>query len=325
MKSVATQETTSISGSNITQFRKCPLCDGNDSTIEYKDKLPAETLNFAEIEKSWVTSFKYRTYFTYNRCCKCGMLYSPIYFNDSTLARLYKNMPENNQGIPSDSLIKTQECYFNFLEKKVSLTGNYLEIGPDVGHFTKICSQIGNFKNVWLYEPNVNTHDALKKSVKAETICISTNMSDFSQIPDQSLSLAIMIHVLDHVIEPTKTILEIHKKLRANGAVLIVTHDEKSLLTRVLGTKWPPFCLQHPHLFNTQTISKMLKVCGLENISTYKTPNYFPVTHLLRHFVNLIGISPDLIPKLSKPQIPLMLGNIATIGFKSCNELKAHL
>ena len=106
----------------------------------------------------------------------------------------------------------------------------------------------------------------------------------------------------------------IKKKLAPGAILLFITHDEHSLLAKVTQKKWPPYCLQHPQLFNSQSIHSLLEKAGLTMLTCEKTYNYFPVTYLMKHFLYLLGIKNMRLPKLEKIQIGLKLGNIATIA-----------
>ena len=45
-------------------------------------------------------------------------------------------------------------------------------------------------------------------------------------------------------------------KLKKGGFIYGVVHDEKSVMAKILGNRWPAYRLQHPHLFNPTTINK---------------------------------------------------------------------
>jgi hypothetical protein len=103
-------------------------------------------------------------------------------------------------------------------------------------------------------------------------------------------------------------------KLKAGGRVLIVTHDEHSFLARVLGRRWPAFCLQHPHLFNSESTEKFLRSCGLKTVASAKTVNYFPALYLAKHLLYALGIRAASRLPGGGPALGLRLGNRATIA-----------
>jgi hypothetical protein len=226
-------------------------------------------------------------------------------------------MPDNTANQNKSMLDKTQNAYFKFLKKQLPvLEGNYLEIGPDIGAFTKNCEHESQFKHIYLVEPNKNVHSELKASTGKIPNTISTDLFDLSHIPDQSITVCVMIHVLDHMINPLEMMHLIGKKLVKNGKVVIVTHDEKSFLAKMLKTRWPGFCLQHPHLFNVETTRDFLNRSSFSVINTEKTLNYFPIFYLLKHLFYALTKKKINIPNFDTFTIPLKLGNIITIAQK---------
>ena len=92
----------------------------------------------------------------------------------------------------------------------------------------------GDFGHFWLFEPNLAIHDALRVAVDGGPATLLADMDDLSPVPDGSVGLAVMIHVLDHLLDPLETLSQLRAKLRPGGGLMIVTHNERSLLRRVL-------------------------------------------------------------------------------------------
>ena len=55
--------------------------------------------------------------------------------------------------------------YFRELRKVAALDGQFLEIGADIGLFARNCVENGSFERFWMFEPNVDAHDALRKAL----------------------------------------------------------------------------------------------------------------------------------------------------------------
>ncbi len=243
--------------------RNCPCCDSKNSKIEVSSEKKAEETSFEVLKNSWLGfSFKEPLFFSYFRCADCGVLFNKKFFSSKKLAELYASMPDNTGGQGLGNISKTQRSYFNFLKKQNFAKGDYLELGPDIGLFSRNVINHGGFEKYYFIEPNRAVHPQLKKVLGNKTAFISTDIFNLESIPNNSLSLVVLIHVLDHLIQPKEMIEAINQKMVKGGIILIVTHDEKSLLTKILKKKWPPFCLQHPQLFNVKTIKKLLSNCG---------------------------------------------------------------
>lgn len=275
---------------------------------------PAEELDFSSLQEGWRGFFRKKIFLTYHRCTNCGQLYSPSYFTDDALAELYGSMPDNTAGLNDAYLVKTQKGYFDLLLRHPIARGDYFELGPDIGLLTQFAAKQMKDSKLWLYEPNVVVHPRLVGRTAGCAYEIRTEMKDFSAVPDGSIAICVMIHVLDHLPDALAAMSQLARKLRPDGLVLIVTHDERSLLAKLLGPRWPAYCLQHPHLFNRESTRKFLDQCGLEVIETVKTINYFPVFYLFRHLCYAMGF--HFVRRWSGNSFVLSvkLGNIATIA-----------
>jgi len=294
--------------------RKCPICKSGDAKKEISLLKNAIDSSFADLKECWNGLFKEKIIFDYNRCLKCGVLYCPTFFNDKHLVDLYNQMPANMEEVPLSALIKTQGGYFTFLKKNSKLTGDFMEIGPDIGLFTDFAVKKGNYKKFWLFEPNISVKDTLQSVVSDKNFSIIHEMEDFSKVPDNSVDAIVIIHVMDHLLDPTSYLKSLKKKIKSDGSLLIVTHNEKSLLRYIFKEKWPAFCLQHPQLYNLETTSKLLDETGFECVKQGRTQNYFKISFLIKHVLWALGIKINFVPDFFGITIGLKLGNIITIA-----------
>jgi hypothetical protein len=274
----------------------------------------AEDLNYDTLVPYWNGFFKDKIYFSYARCGGCGLLFAPIFYTPDQLTALYGQMPPNMDLVPKSALVRTQEGYFEELKNHSNLKNNYIEIGPDIGIFTENCSREGKFNHYWLCEPNKEVAHALAQSVGANPFTIIEDMFGFSKIPDQSSGVAVMVQVLDHLLDPVATLSELRTKLLPEAKILIVTHNEQSLLRKIVQWRWPAFCLQHPQIYNPKSITKLMDKAGYKIDSIKKTKNYFEVSFLIKHLLWAFGLKVKTIPSIFNFTIGLELGNIITIA-----------
>ncbi len=296
--------------------RACPCCQRSDllKNDQIKSEMPAENLTFEEVKNTWQHFFKLKTFFTYHRCSSCGQLYSPIFFDSVQLSSLYSRMSDNTAHLPAAIVSKTQQHYFTLLKSFGALKGTYLEFGPDIGLLTQACVQGGEFNRLILIEPNLGVHDTLAKVSAGMDCQIHADIDAYRNVADGSVDTIAMIHVLDHLLEPAKILKTLRQKLKIGGKLFIVTHDESSLMARILGSRWPAYCLQHPQLYNPNSISNSLAAEGFKILGVKKTYNYFPVTYLLKHLFWALKIGQVRLPDCYWLTLPLKLGNIATVA-----------
>lgn len=305
------------------QHRACPACGSRKSQDEVRSLRRAETLGFDTLRPFWTGLLKEKPFFTYHRCADCGLLFNPVYFHDHQLATLYAEMAPNMELVSNDAIVATQRGYFKRAAEATRLDGGYLEIGPDAGHIVVEAARAGTFNHFWLFEPNRAVHGQLREAAGGRPATLSSGMDDLSSVPDGSIGLAVMIHVLDHMLEPLAMLEQVRKKLRPGGAALIVTHNERSLLRWITGVRWPPFCLQHPELYNPRTMRRLLRRAGFHDIAVERSLNYFPIDFLARAAAWTIGVRLRRIP-LPRKTIGLRLGNMLTLARAPHHAAAAH-
>ena len=297
----------------------CPCCGAPaaDAKPRVASSPPAETLS-ADRHGAFVSGYTHaRVFFTYFECSKCSALFCRTYYRQGQLDGLYGRQAENMVSVPLPARRRTQESYARLLRRHSRMEGHFLEIGPDIGLFASSFAKNGSFDHFWLYEPNREVHQSLADNFRGLSFTINAGSFRASQVPAQSVSTAVMIHVLDHLLRPKEFLHEVRASLEPRGVVLIVTHDCASGLARMLGRRWPPYTLQHPQLFSRRSLATLLQASGFDVVESIKTTNYFPLAFLMRAALAVFGLPERLIPTAESPLIGLKLGNIGTIARKS--------
>lgn len=299
----------------MTQYlaRHCPSCGSDRPIAEVRSDPKAEALPLDKVAPYWSGLFKEKVFFSYDRCGDCGLLYAPTYFKAEQLGELYAAMAPNMDLVPDRSLEETQAGYWAAAKVAGAIHGGYLEIGPDIGYIVRRAVDEGAFDHFWLFEPNVAVHAQLTSAASSAAHTISAAMDDLSEVPDGSIGLAVMVHVLDHVLEPTATLERVRAKLRPDGLLIIVTHNERSLLRKLMGLRWPPFCLQHPEIYNPASITGLLRKSGYTDVQVKGSKNVFPLPFMAQQAAYAVGIN---LKKVPLPNIPigLKLGNMITLA-----------
>ncbi len=276
---------------------------------------PAESLNWRDLCSDWTGYFKEKTFFTYQRCGECGQLYNAAYLTDRALDELYAQMPNNTAGLDEGTLTRAQEGYYRFAASAGPLRGDFLELGPDIGLLTQFAARdLPAGAKLWLYEPNMAVHGKLATRAPGLDCRIRTELTDFSAVPDGTVGLCVLVHVMDHLAHPREVVSQLARKLRPDGRLLVVTHDERSLLPRILGRRWLAYCMQHPQLYNRSSTRRFLRECGLEVVETRKSVNYMPVLYLLKHLLYALGLRSAASWRARSFVVPLRLGNIMTLA-----------
>ena len=307
-----------VSIGDYLRIESCPCCGAPAASARpsVASSPPAETLSPDQHGQFLSGYTDKRVFFTYFECPNCSAKFCPTYYRQSQLDGLYGRQAENMVSVPLAARKRTQDDYIRLLRRHSRMAGNFLEIGPDIGLFASEFAKVGSFDHFWLYEPNREVHQSLADNFGGRSHTISAEIFRASDVPLQSVSTAVMIHVLDHLLQPADFLREIRTSLEPGGIIFIVTHDCASMLARMLGRRWPPYTLQHPQLYSQRSIATLLQTSGFEVVESIKTTNYFPLPFLLRAGLTVFGLPERLVPEGTAPLLGLKLGNIGTIARK---------
>jgi SAM-dependent methyltransferase len=300
--------------------RSCPTCGAAPTagTWQLAATPPAESLPFDDLRACWRGFFRERKpFFTYQQCAACGQVYSPRYFTPAQLDELYGQMDDNTGGQDESLLVRAQRGYWQLLTHDARIVpGDYLELGPDIGLFTREALAEPALGKFWLVEPNRAVHPVLDQLAGAKPHELVGDLARIEDIPDGTLALAVAIHVLDHLLEPQALLEQVARKLKPGGVLFAVTHSQRSLVARIFGARWPAYCLQHPQLYAPATLRQSFERAGLRDVRVARTTNYFPVAYLAQHGLFAAGLGRHTIPLPASWVAGLKLGNIGAVGIK---------
>jgi methyltransferase family protein len=295
---------------------QCPCCQTCPSGGErlVVSSPPAESLAPAQHGAFLSGYSSQRVFFTYVCCGECGARYCPIYYNPEQLGSLYSQQAENMASVPLEARYRAQQRYADLLMKHSTGSGSFLEIGADIGLLARCCAAAADFDRIWLFEPNLSVHPEIDARLAGFPYVVQAEWSKC--IPAETVSTAAMIHVVDHLVDPAATLLNIREALQPNGILLMVTHNVESLLAKLLGRLWPPYTLQHPQLYSPKSITRLVGRLGFEVLEIVDAINYFPASHLLNGALSILGLPkpPWVFPRQI---VPVRLGNMAVVVRRS--------
>lgn len=300
--------------------RKCPGCGSSVRTAaSISSRPPAEDLPFDEVLRQWDKTIREeKSFFSYRRCGECGLLHCPVYPDDGQLRSLYGSMKPNMSELPESSLRRTQSGYLRTLFRHSPPPGDMIEVGPDRGFLAHaaVATLPVSPRRFRFIEPNRAVHDDLRASVAPLPCDISVDLDRFDHIPDDSAGFAMMVHVLDHLLDPIGHLREIHRCLVPGGLIGIVVHDERSLLARLIGARHPIYCPYHPQLFNPTTLAAMLRRAGFDVLEVAKTRNHYPLRDVVETGFSRFGLGRLPVPIPRRIVLPMPLGNIQATARK---------
>jgi SAM-dependent methyltransferase len=239
------------------------------------------------------------------------------YPDEIALAELYKSMPPNmEEAIDENDQLSNQHGYASQIID--ALRQNHqscldqirlLELGADRGLLAKaLCESVGHkLRKTVAIEPNQEVWTSLKAALQessreSQAYCSMEEMLSAKPNTLEKFDIIAAVHVLDHTYDPVKTLNELKPQLSEHGIIYIVVHNPNSTVARLLGSRWPAFCAQHPQLFTPLSICQIAKNLGFKVIRQGRTRNNFSLA-LLTEF---LGIK---IPRASQVKLRAPLGN----------------
>jgi hypothetical protein len=81
-----------------------------------------------------------------------------------------------------------------------------------------------------------------------------------------------------------------------------------------MGPKWPPFCLQHPQLFNPQTQKKLFAKSGWELLEVKRSTNWYHMKYFVSMVASILGISTAISKIFPNIEFPIRLGNTISMA-----------
>ncbi len=147
--------------------------------------------------------------------------------------------------------------------------GRLLDVGCGNGYFLGKMQVLG--WDVYGVEPNRKAALKARSLLNSEAVFISQLESiDFD---GQSMDVITMNHVVEHLLEPVKTLERCFKILKPGGLLIITTPNSLSLGSKKFEELWrgwePP---RHIHIFNPESLASTVRKTGF-HIRMNKTPS----------------------------------------------------
>jgi 2-polyprenyl-3-methyl-5-hydroxy-6-metoxy-1,4-benzoquinol methylase len=200
------------------------------------------------------------------RCDRCGLMYaSPRKVADHVEIESWPNDPnwnfarERPQTFEKETL-QTRD-YAGTRERLNRLypqRGCLLEVGSSTG------SLLQTFRNdgwqVRGVEPDRNAARYATSKLGIETI---NAILENAEIPNESVDVVVMLHVIEHVPNPVGTLKEIFRILKPGGHLVLETPRYDTLMFKLLGRRERSLsCDGHIFFFTTDSLRKTYEKAG---------------------------------------------------------------
>ena len=193
------------------------------------------------------------------KCNHCGLMYANPRARDADedLVKTYDpewTLTHSHQRFDKENLQvrdyrKTQE----YLRKSFPDRGKLIEIGSGFGHLLNFFKQDG--WDVMGIEP---LRGGCQFSESEFGIKAIPKTLEEAALDANSVDVALMIHVIEHVPDPFSTFKEVHRILKPGGLFILETPRYDTLMFKLLGKRERSLsCDGHIYFFTTPTFRKM--------------------------------------------------------------------
>lgn len=291
-------------------IQSCPTCGNEDRDVVYKSTLPPN-LSVTALPDP------YSAHYQINRCTHCSLLRASPILDETGVVNLYRDSSETNVSPGEEiNVQRTMKRYYNRVRPFLGQKQCMLDVGCDRGFLLEEASRDG-FKEVYGLEPNPI---ARRIAGQVAGAVVSDKFYEQTDFPESFFDLMVMIHVLDHLVNPKIVLQRALHNLKPGGVILAVVHNVESLLGRLLGEKFPPFNMYHFYYFSKKTLRTLFEHHGFEVISVTSTTNIYSLGFYTNRAPALPAIAKKamrtLFTKTGLSSIPLTipLGNIGIVA-----------
>ncbi len=296
------------------EVRSCPVCGcskfGRIFIDENIDKSKISGLTFASRKQPEFMCHRLV------QCFECDLVYANNPPSASDLADAY-------HSAEYDSALEANDAAFSYIQairpllKNMKSKDKALEIGAGTGIFLDYLAEEG-FAELVGVEPSSAAIAAAPEKRKGWIKEGIFNENDF--IPN-TFDLICCFMTLEHVHDPNVLMKSVFNLLKPGGVFVVITHDYRSLVNRILGKKSPIVDIEHMQLFSKKSIFNLFCRCNFIDVSVASFSNSYRISYWLKlapipnffrncmfWLINLFG--------LSKLKFTFNVGNIVTYGFK---------
>jgi SAM-dependent methyltransferase len=238
-------------------------------------------------------------------CRQCGLMRANPVLSSHALSVLYAQSQGHHPQL-SQAAADTYGYYFQENFPHFSFQGRVLEIGCGQGSFLKVLMQ-QNCDQVHGVEPS---HEAVEQSGDLKGL-IFNGMFSSGIYPQAYFDVICAFQMFDHLADPKQFLKDCRDYLKPQGNLFLILHNIKALPARILGSFCPMIDIEHPILYNPDTIVKILEANGFDVQKEFSVLNRYPLRYWLQLTPMPRAVKRPLLDFLQKGpigNIPVTLG-----------------
>lgn len=294
--------------------RSCPVCGSGDESRVFAEA----RFDLARLDRHAFASRKLPEYMHFRlvQCPTCDLVYASPVPSAEGLARAYDEAAFDSAA-EARAAAATYGRLLEPLLRRLPDLGTAIDVGTGDGAFLEELAAVG-FETVIGVEPSAAPIAAAKPHVRPWIRHGTFREADF---PVGVASLVSCFQTLEHLPDPAAFCRSAWRLLKPGGAVVVVGHDYRSTVNRLLGRRSPIFDIEHLQLFSRRSLGETLRRAGFGELAVRPIVNRYPLHYWLklaplpavlkRRLVGVLRTTP-----LGQLPLSLPVGNIVAVGFK---------
>jgi SAM-dependent methyltransferase len=274
--------------------RACPVCGCTDqSRRRFRERIDP-----ARLHSLSYSSRKEPEYMSLAMvvCPRCELLYAPRIPRRERLDREYADTGYDG----------AEEARFAAANYAEALRGrladlpdrqSVLEIGTGNGALLGHLSTMG-FAEVIGIEPSIAAADEAAPEMRP---LIRVESFDATRLPSTHFSLVIANQTIEHVAEPQALLVSMRALLKPGGLLMMVSHDYRHPLMRLLGARAPIIDIEHLQVFSRPSLAMALERAGFAKVEIGSFANRYPLHYWTRLAPLPQRLKRALYPRLRAP------------------------
>jgi ubiquinone/menaquinone biosynthesis C-methylase UbiE len=190
---------------------------------------------------------------------------------------------------------------FNAMYLPVKPRGRLLEVGSGGGDNLRALQNIG-----WVVE-GVDFDPEAVETARRKGLHVRQGLLEEQQYPDEHFDAVTMSHLIEHVPDPLRLLLESRRVLSPGGRLVVVTPNVASIGHRLFSAAWLPLDPpRHLHLFSPRALSSLADRAGFQKRRVFTTireaGNVFIASRNIKHSERYVwgSVQPRLLKKAAK-------------------------